>query len=178
MKLKELINNLNRVNPAFIYAHYDKETNQIDLFNRVGDLIMSLSADELDSNDFDVYHDNLNYGPYTIYRVLNFIMEYINTPIEERDIPKRNVYVILEGHILLTKPDSDCIYITWLDLNSIVDQSNKNIMQCIDDNGCSIPSYVWASIKDNWDRCNIDEFYNKEDVIDQYLDWRAGKCEN
>ena len=178
MTLEELINKLNRVNPDFIYANYDEDINQIDVFNHVGNVIMSLSANELDCNDFDVYHDNLNYGPYTIYRVLNFIMEYINTPIEERDIPKRNVYVIMEGHILLTKPDSYCTYITWLDLNSVVDQSKKNLMQCIDDSSCSIPNTVWDSIKDDWDKCNIDELYNKEDVIDQYLNWRAGKCEN
>lgn len=176
MTLEELINNLNRVNPDFIYANYDEDINQIDVFNHVGNLIMSLSANELDCNDFDVYHDNLNYGPYTIYRVLNPIMEYINTPVKDRDIPKRNVYVMLAGHILLTNPDRECVYITWLDLNSIDDQSTKNLMQYIDDNGCSIPNSVWGSIKDNWDKCDIDEFYNKEDVIDQYLNWRAGRC--
>lgn len=176
MTLQELVDKLNTVNPHFIHAEYNDDLNRVEVLGRKANYILTLSPYEKDANDFDMYHDNLNYGPYTIYRLLKPIMEYINTPIEERDIPKRNVYVLLEGHMLLTEPDSDCPYITWLDLNSIVGQSNKNLMQCIDDNGCSIPNSVWDSIKDDWDKCNIDEFYNKEDVIDQYLNWRAGRC--
>lgn len=98
MTIDGLIKHINSLNEHLLaYQNGNDLTVKLDK-----EVIINLGVDELDQNDYDWYPERIHLGPYTTYRLFNFIKGYIDTPINSRGVILNNYYV-LKNHRYLVR---------------------------------------------------------------------------